>query len=531
MMNAFPTALRLFAAVAASALCAAADVSFGPARNYPAAGLIFPVLRDALPDPLPSPRAFAYLPANLSDTLSREDRFYPFELWYADQCCGRWRDASGHYLTLGRMTRLYPRIAESHVSRERFALELARAPSLPDPDKRDQLNLWVATFAGVPVYPPQKLDANKFALAEALSYPTDTNLLVFAFRPRRVGYKDAPPWFCATLRLADTEAKPKESERFAESFLSKLALPSKADDADAVHSQTFTADGGDSAKNTGKPAQEPFPPSPVRTEARKSVENYPDWWVAEADGLIILSDVYSEVGKSLLRDLQAELPRLARAYAALLPPLAPMDKEVLVIRLFQHQEDYVRYLGPGMAWSVGAWTPSRRELVLFQKAGIEELLPTIRHEFLHQYLSYAYAMIPAAPWLNEGHACLAETAYTGSKGQTLFAPDDARARAIGRDPGLAAALIPSLLSCDYDEFYSGTPAEKNLKYSLAWGLAWFLQKGLPDVTAPSAFAGILPAYSKALAKTRDPAKATAAAFDGIDMEAFQAAFKAYFSRH
>ncbi len=498
---------------------ALAELTFGPAKNYPAIGLTFPTLFRAAGDPVPMPKAHAYLPVNTSDTLTREDRFAPFDLWYNSQCCARWRDPDGRELILGRVTHSYPQTEEKHISRERFKLEVARTGSRPDPKNLESLTEWVATFAGVAVYPPKKCDINKFALDGVCRFENETpNLLIYAFRPRKSGSNSVNDWFCVTLQLVSGDNPELAAKCFEEDFLAQISLPSRGSKEEGVKATEF-----DMRDTKGKVAERID--NPVRDEARKSVENYDDWWIAETEGYMILSDVYSEVGKGIIRELQKQLPLLQKTCMKLLPPLAPLNNEIALIRLFQRQEDYVRYLGEDMAWSGGAWVPSRRELVLFQKGGIEEMMPTILHEAFHQYLSYAYAMIQSAPWLNEGHACFFAPAWIGSKGQMLIAEDEDRAKFLVENIDLAAPLLPLLIEMGYDEFYEGTQSEKLLKYAMAWGLVYFLQKGVPTSVVPETYASILPNYRSTLAKTRDEHKATLAAFEEIEMETFQEAFR------
>ena len=327
-------------------------------------------------------------------------------------------------------------------------------------------------------------------------------------------------WFCVTLKLVAGDDPKTAAGKFEEEMIAKIQTPSRNAKKEGVKAEAF-----DMRDEKGKTGERPN--HPVRDEARKSVENYDDWWIAETEGYMILSDLYSEVGKGIVRELQKQLPLLQKTCLKLLPPLAPLNNEVALIRIFQHQEDYVRYLGDDMAWSGGAWVPSRRELVLFQKGGIEEMMPTILHEAFHQYLSYAYAMIQTAPWLNEGHACFFAPAWIGSKGQMLIAEDEDRAKLLVENIDVAAALLPLLIEMDYEEFYEGSQSEKLLKYAMAWGLAYFLQKGVPTSIVPETYAAILPNYRSALAKTRDEHKATLAAFEEIDMETFQEAFRTF----
>jgi len=61
---------------------------------------------------------------------------------------------------------------------------------------------------------------------------------------------------------------------------------------------------------------------------------------------------------------------------------------------------------------------------------------------------------------------------------------------------------------------------------LAWVFPYLLQKGVPEETRAPA-ATLLADYGAALAETRDPALASAAALAGVDMAALQERFRLF----
>ena len=497
---------------------AQAPVSFAPVKNYPNLGFMLPRLANAKAEPLPLPQAYAYLLVG-GETLAREDRFDPYELWYNTQCCARWRDPDGNRLVIGRVAQRLPVFADEHVSRARFGVELADDANLVDPRQQDQINESHATFADVPVYEPEPLKLNGITLDEVLFYPCDTpTRLVYAFRPRRVGNARNFDWFCVTLSApADVEPAALRAA-FEEQFIGQLALPSRLSRNTGAEAEEM------SALRKGEKAPDQ-PNHPVRLEARKSVENYEDWWFAETEGYIILSDVHTDVGKAVIRDLQDTLPALRQAYAKLVPPLT-RENDVALLRLFQTRDDYVRYVGEEHAWSGGMWMPGRRELVLYQQVNKDDMMKVIRHEAFHQYLSHAYCMLSASPWINEGHACLFENAQVDNKGKVTIPEDADRCPLLLENIDTAVTLLPFLLRAAYDEFYDGTAAGRRLKYAMAWGLAYYLQKGAP-LERNTPFKSILPDYAAALAQTRDREAANALVFKDVDMAVFQENFREF----
>ncbi len=505
-------------ALSGMAVTASAELAFGPLKNYPNIGFACPLLRHAKAEPLPSPEAYPHL-FGLDEGLLREDRFSALELWYGLQCCGRWRDAEGNRLVLGRATHLLPDLGDEPVSRERFAAALADDDAAFDPRCRDSLNTWVATFADTTVYAPEERRVNAFALEDVLAYPcAATNTLLYAFRPRRIGNAASADWFCVLLHAPGASDLKTLRDRFEEQFIGAISLPNRLDREDGVRAAEL---------DVARPEQaEPdLPDHPVRAEARKSVENYDAWWVAEADGYVILSDTSTEVGRSLIRDLQETLPALRRAFVQLVPPLT-REEEVSLIRLFQSKDDYVRYVGRERAWSSGVWMPARRELVLAQESNRQEMMRIIRHEAFHQYLSHAYCMLAAAPWLNEGHACLFENASVDSKRRVALNEDPARCAFLLENLEAATAHLPLLLRLDYASFYGADEAQRQLHYALAWGLAYYLQKGAPN-ERNTPFRQILPAFAAALASGERYPEATERAFEGVDMRVFQSNFSEF----
>ena len=500
--------------------CASAEaaLAFSPVKNYPNLGFMMPCLARAKADPVPLPQANAYLLVG-GETLAREDRFDPYELWYNTQCCARWHDPSGNRLIIGRVTHRLPTFSEERVSRARFGAELADDAHLVDPRNRLHINEWVATFAGVQVYEPERLKLNGFSLDEVLAYPCDTpGTLVYAFRPRRVGNARNFDWFCVMLK-APAEKVDVLQALFEEQFLGQINLPSRLNKDEGAEAEEV------SALRRGERLLVDEPAHPVRVEARKSVENYENWWFAETEGYIILSDIDTDIGRSLIRELQETLPAMWQAYAKLVPPLT-RETEVALFRLFQAREDYVRYVGTEHAWSSGMWMPGRRELVLFLQSDKEDLMKVIRHEAFHQYLSHATCMLNAAPWLNEGHACLFENADVDNRGKVKIPEDPLRCPLLLDNLDTAVTLLPFLLRAAYDEFYDGTAAGRKLKYAMAWGLVYYLQKGAP-LERNTPFNSILSDYSAALAQTHDRQQATLVAFKQVDMAVFQENFREF----
>ena len=360
---------------------------------------------------------------------------------------------------------------------------------------------------------------NAFTLDELLFFPCeDPNTLIYAFRPRRVGNTSNPDWFCVILEAYDAPDHDELKTDFEEKFIAKIAIPSRTskDDGAAVEELNVT-------KRNARPVD--LPDHPVRVEARKSIENYDDWWITETEGYVILSDVDSSTGKTFVSDLQDTMPALKAAFMKLVPPLT-REPDISSIRIFRDRTDYIRYVGVNHAWSGGLWMPARRELVLLHSMDSHTLLRTLRHEAFHQYLSYAYCMIAAPPWMNEGHASLFENASVSSKGKVTLDEDEKKVALLLDNMDVVIEALPDLFKADYAGFYSGTSGQRQLKYAMAWGIIYYLQKGaVQERNTP--FKTLLPDLASALVETRKYPIANEHVLETISMSVFQTNFSEF----
>ncbi len=497
-----------------------AGPSFGRAVNYPHIGLMLPPLEHAKARPLPMPDAHAFI-VEEPGALLREDRFDPYQLWYADQCEGRWQDTQGNTLIIGRIKTALPQFIAEYVCRDHYSLVSADGAWQIDARNPEQIHEWAANFSGQTLFEPESLRINSMALSSIYAYAASaTNTLVYAFHPRRIGNARNFDWFCVTLHCPGAHAMAKIRSDFERDWLGAVAQPSAtARETGAAAAELDTSRRGVTAFDQ--------PHHPVRIAARKSIANYAAWWHAETDGYIILSDINTDLGRTLVKRVQREMPIFLGACRQLLPPLT-VTRDIALIRIFQFKSDYDTYVGERYKWSGGIWMPRRRELVLTQESHAEETLSTLRHESFHQYISYAWGMLTPSPWLNEGHACFFENAHIDSKGEITFDEDPKRVRTLLDNLDAATAMIPGMLDMDYDEFYhgGGTAAGRALHYALAWGVAYYLQKGAPQ-ERNTPFKSLLSDYAAALTLTRDFQEANALAFADVDIKVFQSNFQEF----
>ena len=507
----------------------AAAPSFHSDRNYPNLGLRIRVLGNSSPEPLAQYKTYTYTFTRGAETFKR-DMFDPLELWYATQHAGQWRDEAKNLLILGRPTQMFPPFPAEpkHVLREDFDKAMADPALAFDPARPDALAAWVKAFASCTPKTPEPLRTQSFNLATAVFFPVEESAtLVYAFRvkTRKPDGQTAPSdWFCAVIKIADGTLKSKVRKDFETQFLANVtAIPQTGAAAAGVQPKALNV-----SPASGKTPAAVIPDHPSRTAARKSIANMKDWWFAETPEYIFLSNIRNTTGKSLVKELQANMPVLRGAFAKLIPPFEDTT-DVSVVRICETEEAYKQYVGKGMEWSVGEWNPGRRELVILsQGKDKEKTLDIIKHEGFHQYLFYACSMIENATWFNEGHACFFETAVVDGKGHVEI-PESARARHLLENLDAAARHIPKLIHLSYSAFYSGTEEQRSLNYTASWALVYFLRKGAPSERL-TAYASLLDTYLKTLAATKDADAATAAAFQGVNMTRLQEDFTAFWKK-
>ena len=523
---AFLFAFGLACALAAPAWSAP---SFHSDKNYPNLGLRIRVLGNSEPEPLPQAKTYTYT-FTQGENSFKKDLFDPFELWYATQHAGQWRDEAGNLLILGRPTRLLPEFRGElkHVERAAFDQAMADASTAFDPARDEALTAWVKAFARCTPKTPEPLRLGSFNLAAAVFFPVEESAtLVYAFRVKtRPPSGQAAPsdWYCAVVKIADGTLKSKVRKDFETQFLGNVAaVPQTGAGGGGVQPKALAP-----ATAADKKAAAAIPESPSRTAARKSIANMKEWWYAETPEYIFLSNIRSATGKSLVKELQTELPVLRDAYTKLIPPFQEAG-DVSVVRICEAEETYRQYVGKEMEWSVGVWNPGRRELVILsQGKDKDKTLEIIKHEGFHQYLFYATGMIEPSVWFNEGHACFFETAEVDGKGHVDL-PENGRVRLLLENLGPAAQQIPKLLHLSHDAFYSGSNEQRALNYTTAWALVYFLRKGAP-AEKMTAYASVLETYLKTLATSKDAEAATAAAFENIKMAKLQEDFTEFWKR-
>lgn len=440
-------------------------------------GLLLAVAFFAEPAVMEMPRAEAAYLVKPAHGLSRlEDRYNVMDLWVSRAVRGRWVDEDLRVLTLADLDSRPPALTRTApLTRTAYTQEVVPLAV------RDEAQLLDALTVLSPVAPDAtgeftRPHQNVRGYRDIRYYQgTNTTALVCAYLPDA---EDAR-WRMVSWELAPQDDFEQMKEAFERDFLyRRLGL----DWTNAV----FSASDGEREL--------------LRRDAQHSIAAYPGWHFTSSPEFVVLDNLPSN--SLFVRTLADEMPRLRAGYARTMPSDIDGSNTLAVIRIYANRADYLDAVGDEMKWSAAYWSPIRRELVAYLPAnGEAELMRTIRHEAFHQYLSYATAMIPTSPWLNEGYAQYFENPESA----------DWRLPLTTEDVDRLAQTLPDLLKMDYAAFYDGSDEERRVKYRLAWSLAYFIENGAPNVrSAP--FANLKRDYLKALFETRDMRAATETAF-------------------
>ena len=478
----------------AAALAATLDASVRFAdetSDFPDLDLSFPLLAEGEAFPYEPPRARGFLVSENGKSRF-EDQYDAFELWSAMTKRARWRDADGVELSIARLTVAVPEASASTMTREEFysgpgarVIEPRRDAAL-----RDEAVYLVAPVAvGEPVRPRR---AQRRNFTDLLFYPsTNDHAFVAAFRPRSADRRYKPDWYLVSLVCPPSENADEAFEAF-DAFLDEIDYLAPERDA-----------------------AEPPPTAEtelLRRDLARSVANYRNWHFSTSKEAVVLDDLTAEGGGAFVAALTNELPLLQAAYARMLPTALSSDMHLAVARVFAKRADYVAYVGSDRRWSAAVWCPERRELVAFYpESGDDGLLRTVRHEALHQYLSYAASMVTAAPWFNEGHAELFEHTHFDQDGNIVFDQNPAAVKFVRVNAEPLAEYLPAFFMLDYNAFYAndGTAEQRQANYRIAWSVAYFLEVGAPNVRFRP-FASLRADYLAHLLRTKDFAAATRA---------------------
>ncbi len=281
----------------------------------------------------------------------------------------------------------------------------------------------------------------------------------------------------------------------------------------------------------------------TREQVISNIRALDSWWYAELPHYILVSNLDAR-SRDLAQELQKNIEQLRASFEKIWPAVQPID-EVSVIRLFNTREEYLSYVGPELAWTLGVWMPSKRELVISPVEGKssssksgkmrERILNTAYHEAFHQYVFYALDRMELPLWMNEGHACLFEECAFDRSGRgvrTLENEDRLGYFQIAGAVRSSPTPIVDLMLTTQAEFYAqgmeGRERALAYNYAASWALVYFLRKGGPTAYPAKGYDKICDNVIRSLG--RNPGaflEATETALAGMDRQQLQDDFDAF----
>jgi hypothetical protein len=205
-----------------------------------------------------------------------------------------------------------------------------------------------------------------------------------------------------------------------------------------------------------------------------------------------------------------------------------------VVRVCKNEGEYMSYGGP--QGSAGYWNFVAKELVLYDDSnngGKSTGRAVLNHEAFHQYIFYLYGNLAPHSWYNEGTGDF----YSGfqMKSNKQFELDkfawrkDEIAQAIQQNHYVPLKEIVHWSQKDYYSPNAKYGSNPYIHYAEGWSLIYFLRTGKKAHAKGwnDAWDKILDTYFTELGATEDLEQSVNKAFEGVDWDAFEQAWKDY----
>ncbi len=184
--------------------------------------------------------------------------------------------------------------------------------------------------------------------------------------------------------------------------------------------------------------------------------------------------VLSDIDKKTCVATTKELERMYRLYERTIERDKGKPERRFRVYLFSGRDGFLSYMsdlaflgGSGAKMAAGVYSTVLKQLVIWNLPQRKEMMGTVRHEGLHQYLDQRLPYMPA--WFNEGLAVYYE--YSGYRGYKLHV-GDANGNALRMLKAKGFVPLKEFMAKGYAEFYA-TP---HYSYSQAWLLMHMLRE-------------------------------------------------------
>lgn len=470
-------------------------------------GLKFRAFRDALARPLPTLNRI---------NVKGQEQVVAHEWWIHDQHAGSWGNPLAE-VSIARITRPFP---------EKLKTATVDACEKASPEKEKwsdaEIAKWVEKFTlrkikSTQVQSTRRID-RKIVRYEFENKNGDSPVYGYTVMTTRAPIRCYYLLFFFSPRVNPNKGM-RSALNAADSLEFQSAAAAKNERSSEMAATTRNSGAGAAAKRNTTPEYQKS-----RQQVIDNIRNYPDWWYMETGNFILVSNMRDQRASRQYAQL---IEQSRGVYAAYFPLKKPL-KAVSTVRLFKLRQEYVNYVGAGMgSFSIGVWMPLKRELAVSpidffnRKQKREMMAGTLVHEGFHQYIHFAIDEKPNAPWFNEGMAEFFEGMNKGEVRQLEERPEGMK-KLIARN----AVDIPALCKKTLPEFYEKDKAADN--YLLAGALMYYCWKGAP-VTGHPEYMDIPKRFYDAIIETGDWRKATAKAWEPVDMAKFTEDFTQFWS--
>ncbi|MDA1138455.1 MAG: DUF1570 domain-containing protein [Planctomycetota bacterium] len=214
----------------------------------------------------------------------------------------------------------------------------------------------------------------------------------------------------------------------------------------------------------------------------ETVQKGPDWgrtYTRETGHYRVMTD-----DGQRLADLAAmELERIYREYSAQFQFKGDELNRKFTVRLFATKEGFYKYMGQTTTlagqWVAGYYSPTVKELVLYNPGDQQRLIEVIYHEGFHQFLDYFISYVPF--WFNEGLAEYFEIGEPGGRRFKLGQVPEERVRMLKKVLAENASVpIGKLVMLAATEFQDNSPSKieglskLGIHYLESWAFVHFL---------------------------------------------------------
>jgi hypothetical protein len=203
------------------------------------------------------------------------------------------------------------------------------------------------------------------------------------------------------------------------------------------------------------------------------------------------------------------------------------------VRICSDQDMYSSYGGPG--GSAGYWSPYHEELVLYddrKRGGRRNTWAVLNHEAFHQYIYYFYGSLAPHSWYNEGTGDFySGYEYKSARGNFELKEFDWR-RDLAKKLIREDSYVPlsELVYWSQSQYYGNNEygAGGGENYAQGWSFIFFLRQGKGKPKGwNDAWNNVLEVYLDELARTGDLDASVDVAFEGVNWEELEEAWKDY----